>query len=467
MKRLLYKIMTVVLLFGSLTARSQNDGIALTLLPHLSYNNFYNPGIPIDSKIVFGVGVSNIGFSLYNSSIKYKNLYNFNNNTPISIDANKFIDNLNERDNFINSNLSIDIARIGFRLNKFFIDVNWRLRYNGEIHYSKDFLGFFIKGNAHYMGPDNPADFSIGADVNFFSELAIGLQYDINDKLTVGIRPKLLCGIANVSINDDNTMIYTDPDTYEMTGDVNLNIKAATMLNADINRISEISDFLNTMNIAEVLSFKENMGFGVDFGASYTFNKQFGVAAGVYDLGFITWKNSKEKHNHKEDVVINDALIDDFNDIMNMNINVSDLYENLLENVWENDSLYPGSKYKTSLKTRIMLQGYYELIPMARFTAIAQMYYVNKQLRPAFTLAYSGSFFKFMNLTASYTASKYAGNALGAGISFNFGPFNIYAITDNIMILSKIGASTPELLTSYNAANVRFGIVFTLGKRNN
>ena len=106
----------------------------------------------------------------------------------------------------------------------------------------------------------------------------------------------------------------------------------------------------------------------------------------------------------------------------------------------------------------------YELMPMARFTAIGQMYYINKQFRPALTVAYSGSFFRFLNFTASYTASKYSGNYVGAGLSLNFGPLNIYAVTDNIMILTKINAPTAELATSYDAANVRFGIVFTLGR---
>ena len=184
----------------------------------------------------------------------------------------------------------------------------------------------------------------------------------------------------------------------------------------------------------------------------------------VYDLGFITWKNAKEKHVHKDKVVISDALINDFDNLMNMNIQVDDLYKHLLESVWEDDSLYVGENYKTALKTRIMLQGYYELIPMARFTAIAQMYYVKEKLRPALTLAYSGSFFKFLNFTTSYTISKYSGNSLGAGISVKLGPVSLYTVTDNIMIFSKLRASTVEMLTSYSSANIRFGLVVSLSR---
>lgn len=466
MKKIYRFLIVAVLLLSTLTSKAQNDGITLTLLPHLSYNNFYNPGIPNESKFVFGLGISNIGFSVYNSSIKYNNLFTFENKVPTILDANKFINSLDEHDNFINTNISFDIFRLGLKFGKLFIDVDWRFRYNGEIHYSKDFLGFFVNGNGHYLGYDNPANFSIGTDINIYSEISAGFQYDINDKLTIGIRPKLMSGIANISVNDDETYIYTDEHTYEMVGDFNINIKAATVLDADIHRISELGDYFSSSDFStgDILNFKENLGWGIDLGASYTFNKHFGVALGVYDLGFITWKNAKEKHVHKDKVVISDALINDFDNLMNMNIQVDDLYKHLLESVWEDDSLYVGENYKTALKTRIMLQGYYELIPMARFTAIAQMYYVKEKLRPALTLAYSGSFFKFLNFTTSYTISKYSGNSLGAGISVKLGPVSLYTVTDNIMIFSKLRASTVEMLTSYSSANIRFGLVVSLSR---
>ena len=177
----------------------------------------------------------------------------------------------------------------------------------------------------------------------------------------------------------------------------------------------------------------------------------------------IKWKHSKEKHVHKDNVVVNDAIIDEFEDLMNMELDFNELYSDLIEGIWDNDSIYDGNGYTTSLKTRIMLQGYYELCPLVRFSAVSQLYYINKRFRPTLTLAYSGSIWRFLNFTASYTLSKYSGNSVGAGIGINFGSLNIYAVTDNVMIVSKANASTMEMLTSYNAANVRFGLIFSFG----
>ncbi|MBR4155263.1 MAG: hypothetical protein IKU01_00980 [Bacteroidales bacterium] len=467
MKKIYKFLIITVLAFVTLTAKAQNDGISLTLLPNFSYNNFYNPGVPVTSNGYFGVGLSNINLSVYNSNIKYNNLYEFSDGMPVAFDANKFLNSLDENENFINTNFSLDIARFGFRIGKLFTSFDWRLRYNGEFCYSRDFLGFFINGNGNYLGHDNPADFSIGVDVNAFTEMALGLQYQINDKLTIGIRPKFLVGMANISVDDKDTKIYTDENTYSMTADVNINMKASTILKVDdIYRMSDYAQYFGEMDefvFENVFDIKDNYGYGIDFGASYVFSKRLGVSAGVYDLGFIKWKHSKEKHIHKDNVVVNDAIIDDFEDLLNMELNFDELYSDLIGNIWDNDSLYDGEGYKTSLKTRIMLQGYYELCPLIRFSAVSQLYYINKQFRPTLTLAYSGSIWRFLNFTASYTLSKYSGNSVGAGVGINFGSLNLYAVTDNVMILSKVKASTMEMLTSYNAANVRFGIIFSFG----
>jgi hypothetical protein len=278
-----------------------------------------------------------------------------------------------------------------------------------------------------------------------------------------------LIGFANLSLNDDGTKIYTDEDTYEMTADVNLNIEAATLLNIDdIHSLSDFSTYfekMDTIIMESIFDIQENVGFGIDFGFSYEFNKHFGIAAGVYDLGYITWKHTKVKQCHKENIVVNDALFNSFDDVMNMNIDFSELYTTMVDEVWGNDSLYTGGEYKTSLKTRLMLQGYFQLNKLARFTAIGQMYYLNNEYRPALTLAYSGSIFRLLNVTASYTMSEYSGNSIGAGIGINFGPLNVYAVTDNIMIASKYNASPMEMLTSFDSANIRVGLLFTFGNK--
>ena len=456
MKKIYRFLIVIALVCLSFVSKAQNDGIGLTLLPQMPYQNFYNPGIKMPYHGMVGVAFSNINVSMFNSSIKSKNLYG---DDKTVIDAVKFTNSLSDN-NSINANFSMDLVNAGFRVNKLFFNIDWRLRMTGEFTYSKDFVGFFVLGNYHYMGADNPCNFNIGLDASIFHEFGISAQYELNDKLTVGIRPKLLSGIANATIENKETKIYTNPDTYAISADVDLNVHMASLLEGDATKLSNITDMLDSVSAGDMLDFGENIGFGVDFGASYTINEHIGVAAGIYDLGYIKWTDAKVKKIKKSNVVINDALFNDYHDITSMDIDYGSMVEDVIDEVWGDELLESGADYKTYLKTRFMVQGYYELNPMVRATAIGQMYFVKGKVHPALTLAYSGSFWNHLDLTLNCTMSKYTGTAVGAGIGAHFGPFNIYAVTDNILGVTTIGAPALEKASKYKQASARFGIVF-------
>lgn len=467
MKRLVRIVLVaIVLISTSLVSKAQNDGITFTLLPQMPYANYLNPGIKMPYSGIVGVGISNISYSIFNSSVRYKNIYGVNAQGNDVIDGVKLVNSLNEQDNFINGNFSFDVLNLGFRVKNLFIDIDWRMKINSELQFSKDFVGFFVLGNGQYLGPDNPCDFNVGVDISSYSEFGVGIQYDITDHLTVGVRPKFLLGVSNVALNNDRTKIYTDADSYAVTADVNLDIKASSNLHWEMNRIGDLTKFVDfeSMDIKDFFNFKKSYGFGVDLGASYVFNKHFGVAVGAYDIGFITWRNTKVKKTSTENLELNSAVFSSIADMADLNLNYNSMLSDVMKKVWGDGTLTDGDDYTTYLKTKIMLQGYFELSPMLRLTAIGQMYYVKEQMRPAITLAYSGAFLRFLNLSVSYTHSKYAGNSIGAGVGFHMGPLNVYAVTDNLMVLTKITAPTIEMSTTYNAVNFRLGLALTFGR---
>ena len=460
MKKIYRFLIVAALVCSSLVTKAQNDGLGLTLLPQMPYMNYYNPGIAVPYNGMFGLAISNINYSMYNSSISYDNIFGEDESV---IDAVKFVNSLKDN-NVVNANVSLDFLNVGFRVKKLFFNIDLRMRMTEELSYSKDFVGLFVFGNGHYMGADNPCNFNVGLDMSVYHELGISAQYSLNDKLTFGIRPKLLSGIANATFDNENTKIFTDPNTYAISADVDLNVHMASLIEGDINEFSDVEKMIDSITPQDMLDFGENLGFGVDFGASYRFNDHFGVAAGVYDLGYIKWTDAKVKKVHKTDVSINDALFDDYHDLSNMEIDYEAMLEDIIDDVWGDEMLENGAEYKTYLRTRLMVQGYYELDPMLRVTALGQMYFVKGKVYPAMTLAYSGYFLKCINLTVNYTMSNYTGSSLGAGLGFHFGPVHLYAVTDNILTVTKIGKPIAELATEYKTANVRLGLVLTIGK---
>lgn len=460
MKRLYRFLIVAALVCSSLMTKAQNDGLGLTLLPQMPYMNYYNPGIAVPYNGMFGMVISNINYSMYNSSISYDNVFGEDESV---IDAVKFVNSLKD-DNVLNANISLDFLNVGFRVKNLFFNIDARMRMTEEFSYSKDFVGLFVFGNGHYMGYDNPCNFNIGIGMSVFHELGISAQYTLNDRLTFGIRPKLLSGVANATVDNNNTKIYTDPNTYAISADVDLNIQMASLLEGEITQLSDVEKMIDSITPADMFDFGENLGFGVDFGASYVFNKHFGVSVGVYDLGYIKWTKAKVKKVHKTDVSINEALFDDYHDMTTMELDFESMLTDVIDEVWGDELLDNGNEYKTYLRTRLMLQGYYEFHPMLRFTALGQMYLVKGEMHPAFTLAYSGNFWNHLNLTVNYTMSNYTGSALGAGIGLHFGPLNVFAVTDNILSIAHIGEPIVELASAYKTANIRMGVVFTIGK---
>lgn len=468
MKRL-YRILIVIALVGSAFAmRAQSDGLVFSLLPQMPYNNYLNPGIRVPYNGIVGFGISNINCNVYNSSVRYTNIYKTINGEDV-IDAAKFVNSLDDQGNFINMDFSMDIVNAGFRVKKWFFNIDWRMRMNTEFDYSRDFVGLFVFGNGHYLGADNPCDFNIGVDATMFSEIAVGAQYDVNDKLTVGIRPKLLGGIANVTVNNKDTKIYTDEDSYSISADVNIDIKAASVLESNIKRMKDITNIFkdDSINGGRMLDISENVGFGVDFGASYKINDKWSVAAGVYDLGYIKWTETKQKQKVSNGVVVNDAVFGSLDELTDMELDYSSMMDKVIDAVWGDDSLKKGPDYKTSLRTRIVLQGFYEMNPMVRFSAIGQLYKMKDGMKPAITLAYSGVYWDHLNFSLSYTLSKATGSAIGLGLGLHAGPFNIYAVADNILSMAKVASPVVDFATSYQTSGMRFGVVWTIGKYQN
>lgn len=465
MKKIYRFLIIAVLVCSSLATKAQNDGLVFSLMPHIPYNNFLNPGIRVPYNGLVGVGFSNFNVSVYNSSIRYSNIFISDDDGGV-VDGVKFVNSLKEQDNFFNFNMSMDFVNAGFRIKKLFFNIDWRMRINADFQYSKDFLGFFVLGNGGYMGRDNPCDFNIGLNASAYIEYAVAAQYDINDKLTVGIRPKFLSGIANATFTNKETKIYTDPNTYAISADVELDIKMASILESDLSRIGDITNIFDDFNLGSKKNFdiKENVGFGIDFGASYKINDQWGVAASVYDLGFIKWRDAKVKKVSKTDVTINDQLFDDYHDLKDLKLDYESMVGDIIDEVWGNDSLVGGETYKTSLRTRLILQGYFELNPMVRFSAFGQICSTIGGVKPAITLAYSGAFWDILNVSAHYTLSTYSGSSVGLGLGVHAGPFNAFIASDNVLAFTKVASSTVEFATAYRTSGIRCGIVWTIGK---
>lgn len=129
-----------------------------------------------------------------------------------------------------------------------------------------------------------------------FAELAFGHSRQLNDRLRVGGKVKLLFGLARANVNIDGMTAKFEGDTWlinsgDAKAEVNMNgieFKNTTS-EYNLGGTYEHVDFGSTDFDGFGLG---GMGFGVDIGAEYEVLDGLKVSAAVVDLGFISWKNS-------------------------------------------------------------------------------------------------------------------------------------------------------------------------------
>jgi len=134
-----------------------------------------------------------------------------------------------------------------------------------------------VAGNIDTIGGKLKSyDFSgYGENMTSYTELFLGISHQINDKWTVGIRGKLLFGIANTTTNSSEvnmTSISVDGvenSAYKMRSLLTINSSVPNLRvvkKSDGKIDSLIFDDVKASNAKTTFINPKNMGFGLDFG---------------------------------------------------------------------------------------------------------------------------------------------------------------------------------------------------------
>ena len=338
------------------------------------------------------------------------------------------------------------------------LTINYGIKAQGDTKYSDGLFKLLGYGNGTFVGEDNPVRLNMDLNVMAYQEIAVGYQTNVTEQLSLGGRAKLLFGLANVTTDAFDVQLYTDPHSYALCLKENIAMKAAlpNMFYVDA------SGKLKTDGPFSVGELFRNPGFGLDLAAEYRFNEQFSAVAAVHDLGFIHWgKNNIQVNGNINDMGQfynnGDFLYEGMNlDQLQLIADDKDYSEQFLDTLKQYFQLEfaPLEKYSTALNTNILIRGNYDLDYNNRFSAQLQGCFLGSGFRPAFTVAYSGSFFHMLDVCATYTVMSDSYDNIGLGIAGNFGIFHIYATTNNV-----IGLFKPLNASGWNA---QVGIVFNI-----
>lgn len=453
-----YKILLVLALafvFASAKAQQVSPVDFMRLNP---YQMNANPATDLPYESVMSLVIGDIGLDVQNTTLRYDNLFEFDSQgRPATINLRQFANSLREK-NFLGLNANVDLFTLYKRPSKGLVTINWCVKVEGDMKYNDGLFKLLGYGNGASVGDDNPVKVDMDLNAMAYQELAVGYQINVTEQLSVGGKVKLLFGIVNVETDAFEAQLFTAPDNYALRLKENVVVRTALPNAVYVNEAGELKGN-GPFGMGELF---RNPGFGIDLAAEYHFDEQFSAVAAVHDLGFIHWgKNNIGMTSEVNDVgqfYDNDNFLFSGLDWEQIKLISSDpdYREDFLDTLQQYFQLEfaPMEKYNTALNTNLLLRGNYDLDANNRFSAQVQGRFLGSGFRPAFTMAYCGSFFDNLNVCATYTMMPHSYDNIGLGISAMIETCNIYLTTNNLIGLFK------PLNTS--AFNAQVGIVFNL-----
>jgi hypothetical protein len=436
MNKKIYSFIAILaLVFISLKSFAQDD-LTIYSLNSIPQGYYNNPGIMPVQK--FHIGCMPILFipilssnytSVSNSGFKWDNFVRYDKaKDSIKLDPYKTIDKLSKK-NYLIFNQQIEWLSFGFKIKHTqYINFSFTEKFNFRFTYPRDLLKL-INGNSQFIGSEANFD-HIGPDFIHYREIALGYTNQINNKLTVGGRAKLLFGLSNIWTQSINATLAVDGEYFDLTPSTNVVVHTSVpekLYDSTGNNKFEGSDVTDY-----ILNFN-NPGFGIDLGASYKINNKWSVSASMLDFGYIFWKTGTRKFTSIEKGYSFSGF-----DVTPLIPNDSVTFEDVVKKV--TDSLgklfkveQQNKTYSTPLSTKIYLSGCYNISRKDRALAVFRADFYEGTIHPAFSLSYNRTFGNILDVALSYSYANKDWLNIGFGSSVRFGPFQIFLVTDNLL----------------------------------
>ena len=206
--------------------------------------------------------------------------------------------------NRITGDVSLTILSAGFKAFGGYntIEINSRTTTGVSLPYE---LFEFAKntGNHNYDIGD------INAHAQSFAEIAFGHSRQINDKLRLGAKLKVLVGLGRADVKMRNMKAdLTAEDKWTITGEAttDVSMKGFSYVSEEKEYNIEGSGTYERVNDVDLDGVGVGgFGMAIDLGGVYEINEDWTVSASVLDLGFISWTNDMLAENRSKSFVFN------------------------------------------------------------------------------------------------------------------------------------------------------------------
>ncbi len=370
-------------------------------------------------------------------------------NPAISSDG--FLGDLHDK-NRADVYLNVNLFSMGFKAFKGVNLVELNIRSNTNISLPYELFEFMKTAGAreHYSFKD------IGIRSQSYVELALGHSHKLGERLTVGGKVKFLFGAAYADLSSEKLDVTMTGDEWRIQGDAQL--KAAILKSEFSHEAADKSAPDGRPRVDGIDNVKFGLpGFGLafDLGAAYKINDDLTVSAGLTDLGFIKWSDTKTASSR------GDYTFDGFDNIYAGSNNtgdnkLGDQFEALGDDLEEMFSVYDDGESKVSQALAATLNvGAEYTLPAYRPLRFGFLYTSRMNGLYSYNQGQLSAIvrpIKLLEATLS-TAVSSTGWTFGGVLSLKLPHFNFYVGTDRFF-----GKTSKEGIPLNNMnMNVNFG----------
>jgi len=425
---------------------------SLYFMPGVPQSNRINPAHQPNCNFYLGLpGVSPLRTNISSSSLAYGDLIYPH---PSQDSLITFLHPLGSKQplldllqpvNFILSELGVSLLSVGFRTGIGFFSFDVTTRVEGSINYPGDLARLMLNGALE--GETYLLD-GIGAEMSVFDEISLGWSGTFFDNLTVGARAKALFGVANLSTTNSELSVFTSQDVWNIQSNMlfKSSIPFAEVTYADDGMLDEIildeelenfdpTSFSNYSLIRDYAFNSMNFGLGVDIGVDYRPIDKLLVSASVLDLGYVNWKDGVNDVSYQMEYDFTGLEINPFQnpDDLSLGDQIDSSLTQLTDSLSNFLTFTPGGAYSKRLNTKLFVGASFSLTPKISFGVLSRTDFLSEDIAQQFTASANLTTGRFANLSLSYSYINSYYKNIGAGVSFNVGPLNMYLISDNLL----------------------------------
>jgi hypothetical protein len=390
--------------------------------------NSYYSLLPVYSGLYMGLGnnslaLEDVVYPKRTAGGEYRTVMFFNSEYGNVDDFYKSLKNTTR----VYSETDLRLFAMGVRLrNSSYLTIGLNTKTSVGVFIPKDLAKLLIYGAPEAEGVNSFNLDRFGARSSVYTELAAGYSRQIDDRLTVGGKLKLLMGHANMTTKIDRIRLNASRNRWDIDIKGTVNMSApGTEYELDNKKMIDNVNF-NPFDDFSFASLSGGYGAAIDLGANYKLlDDRLSLSASLLDLGFINWKKDNNANmnvnGHFEfsgvDIDVKDGKWDD------------GYFDNIEDSIKYATVL--GKSYSSALAAKVMLGAEYGVVQnKLTVGALSKSTIINKSIFQEITASVNYVQFSFFNASLSYSLLNGRFGTFGLGLGGRMGPINIYLAGD-------------------------------------